>query len=345
MSDFNINCPISLQRYPVVTLAHGGGGALMRSLIRELFYTAFDNEILKQDHDGALLGAIDGSLTFTTDSFVVSPLFFPGGDIGSLAVYGTVNDLAMCGAKPVYLSSSFIIEEGLPMEDLWRILLSMKSACESVGVSIVTGDTKVVEKDSGDGLFINTTGIGVCMQDGLIAPGAIRPGDSIILSGDIGRHGIAVMACREGLSFKTKIESDCKPLIQAVTRILDGGVEVRCLRDITRGGLATVLCEFADTAGVGISILEDKIPVREDVRGACEMLGLDPLYVACEGRFVTIVSEQDASAAIDLLREEGEEAVQIGAVHGEGTIVEMKNAIGTRRVIDMLSGEQLPRIC
>jgi hydrogenase expression/formation protein HypE len=279
---------------------------------------------------------------------VVKPLFFAGGDIGSLAVNGTVNDLAMCGARPLYLSAGFILEEGLVMEDLERVVRSMKSAAAVAGVVIVTGDTKVVDKGKGDGLFVNTAGVGVLEHDLIIGPDAVRPGDAILVSGDIGRHGVAILAARESLGFETTIESDCAPLAGSVLALLESGIEVHCLRDLTRGGLGAALCEVAEVSELRFTVEESKIPVREDVAGACEMLGLDPLYVANEGRFVAFVAAADARAAIDLLARHPESAGasfigEVGEV-GDGLVV-MKTRLGPTRVIDLPSGEQLPRIC
>jgi hydrogenase expression/formation protein HypE len=279
-------------------------------------------------------------------------LFFPGGDIGSLAVNGTVNDLAMAGARPLYLTAGFILEEGLPMETLRRVVDSMRRAAEEAGVQIITGDTKVVDKGKGDGLFINTAGIGLVESARPIAPAQVRPGDAILLSGDLGRHGIAIMAVREGLEFETVIESDSAPVAPLVLALLAAGIDVRCLRDLTRGGLASALNEIAESAGVTMTIDERAIPVRDDVRGACELLGFDPLYVANEGRFVAFVAPRDAERALAVMAAHplGTGARVIGEVgdraddHSPAFVV-MTSAIGTRRIVDMLSGEQLPRIC
>src|SRR5690606_11051361 len=277
------------------------------------------------------------------DSYVVHPLFFPGGDIGALAVNGTVNDLAMCGARPLFLSAGFIIEEGLPMETLERVVLSMQVSAHAAGVQIVTGDTKVVDKGKGDGLFINTAGIGVIEYPLQIAPQMVRPGDVVIVNGDLGRHGMAIMAVREGLEFESQIESDCAPLTTPVLALLDAGIEVHCLRDLTRGGLASALCEIASTTDLHIHIEEGAVPVNEDVRGVCEILGLDPLYVANEGRFVAFVAPKDAENALSIL---GDQARQIGVVGEQrDSLVTLRSAIGATRILDMLSGDQLPRIC
>jgi hydrogenase expression/formation protein HypE len=265
-----------------------------------------------------------------------------------MAVHGTVNDLAMCGARPLYLSAGYIIEEGLPMETLWRIVQSMAQAAKNTGVQVVTGDTKVVDRGKGDGVFINTAGIGVVEHDLKIAPQSVRAGDTLLVSGDIGRHGIAIMAVREGLEFETTIESDSAPVADLVMQLLDAKIEVRCLRDLTRGGMASALNEIAESARVGIAIEELRVPVRDDVHAACEILGFDPLYVACEGRFVAFVAPQDADRALDIMRAHplGSGAAIIGTVkdHDAG-VVTMKSRIGASRIVDMISGEQLPRIC
>jgi hydrogenase expression/formation protein HypE len=339
-------CPIPLDRYPNVVVAHGGGGRLMRDLIEKIFFEAFDNPELRRAHDGAVFPALPGRLAFTTDSYVVSPLFFPGGDIGSLAIHGAVNDLAMCGARPVWLSAAFVIEEGLPMETLWRIVSSMADAARGSEVRIVTGDTKVVDRGKGDGVFITTSAIGVVEHDGAITPEHIVPGDVILLSGDIGRHGIAIMSAREGLSFEGAPESDSQSLYQPVRELLDLGITIHCLRDLTRGGLATALVEIAESAHARLAIEERAVPVLDSVRGASEILGLDPLYVANEGRFIAFVPESDAEKAMNLLRGHEPSAGIIGRVEERSAPrVTLRGPIGTRRVIDMLSGDQLPRIC
>lgn len=320
----------------------------MHDLIQQVFQTAFDNPLLRQGHDGAVLEAAGTRLAFTTDSYVVKPLFFPGGDIGKLAVCGTLNDLAMCGARPLALSAGFILEEGLPMETLQRVALSMGATARAAGVPIVTGDTKVVDRGQGDGLFINTAGLGLAPAGLTIGPASVQPGDVILLNGDVGRHGTCIMAGREGLAFDTELQSDCAPLHTAVQRLLDGGVPVHCLRDCTRGGLATTLVEIARTRGLRLHIEATAIPVREDVRGACEMLGLDPLYVANEGRFIALVPAGEADRALDLLRQDPQarDAVRIGEVRDEQPgLLTLRSEIGSTRILDMLSGEQLPRIC
>ncbi len=342
-------CPLPVRVYPEILLAHGGGGKLTQQLIDQMFRPAFQNDLLDQAHDGAVLNIQGQHLAFTTDSFVVRPLFFPGGDIGSLAVFGTVNDLAMCGAQPLYLSAGLILEEGFPMHDLQKIVDSMKAAAKQCGVLLVTGDTKVVEKNKGDGIYINTSGIGLVRPPGRIAPQYVEPGDRIIISGDLGRHGMAIMALREGLEFESPIQSDSAPLHKAVLTLLNAGMDVHCLRDLTRGGLASALNEIAASAGMMMEIEEKKIPVMEDVRGACEILGLDPLYVANEGRLVAFVAPEDEKRTLELLAEHEvtSHARVIGEVKGpeEGGMVLLKNQLGTRRILDMMTGEQLPRIC
>lgn len=349
LKEFQLTCPIPIAEYPHVLLAHGGGGRLMHHLIDRMFRTAFDNSHLRAEHDGAELRVGPMRLAFTTDSYVVRPLFFPGSDIGKLAVYGTVNDLAMCGARPLFLSAGFILEEGLPMETLWQVVRSVQQAAETAGVQIVTGDTKVVDRSNGDGLYINTAGLGLIEHGQEIAPSRVRPGDAILLSGDIGRHGIAVMAVREGLSFESHLESDCAPLAEPVLTLLNDGVEIHCLRDLTRGGLASGLVEIARTAGVHTHIQEQSISVCDDVRGACEILGLDPLYVANEGRFLAFVPNAEAERALKILRASplAATACRIGEVTEQSTpgIVTLQTGLGATRIIEMLSGEQLPRIC
>jgi hydrogenase expression/formation protein HypE len=348
MTDFAPSCPSPLGHHSTVLLAHGGGGRLMHELLERVFVCAFSNPVLETRHDAAVVDLGAARIAFTTDSYVVRPLFFPGGDIGTLAVNGTVNDLAMAGARPRYLSAGFIIEEGLAIGTLERVVASMRDAARAAGVEIVTGDTKVVDRGKGDGVFINTAGIGLVEHGRRIEPASVRPGDAVLLSGDIGRHGMAIMAVREGLEFESAIESDCAPVAAPVLELLGSGVDVRCLRDLTRGGLASGLNEIAQAARVSIAIDERQVPVREDVRGACEILGFDPLYVANEGRFVAFVAEADAERALAILRqhEVSAGAKSIGRVAaGAAGAVTLRSVLGATRIVDMLSGEQLPRIC
>jgi len=348
MKEFTLQCPIPISDYPKVLMAHGGGGRLMHQLIEKMFKSALGNEYLAQGHDSTALNLPTGKIAYTTDSYVVKPLFFPGSDIGYLAINGTVNDLSMSGARPLYISLGLIIEEGFGMEELWKVITSLKIAAEKANVKIVTGDTKVVDKGKGDGIYINTSGIGIIEHKLNISPESIKEGDVIILNGDIGRHGIAIMAEREGLEFEHKIESDCAPLNGIVNSILKGGINVHCMRDLTRGGLTSALNELAETANSEIVINEDTVPVREDVQGACEILGFDPMYVANEGRFITFVTESDADKCLGIMKqhEYGTDSYIIGYVVSKSSgIVKLKSRIGTMRILDMLSGEQLPRIC
>jgi hydrogenase expression/formation protein HypE len=335
-----------------VLLAHGSGGRLSHELIRRCFYPAFDNPLLAQMNDAATLSLTgDGKglrLAFTTDTYVVSPLFFPGGDIGRLAVCGTVNDLATSGAKPLYLSVAFVLEEGLAMPDLQRVVESMRCAAEEAGVLIITGDTKVVPKGAADKMFINTAGIGLIPDDTTISGSNCRPGDAIILSGTLGDHGLAVLSQREGMSFQSPIKSDCAPLNELVTAVLQACPDTHALRDPTRGGLATTLNELAQQSGVGMIIEETTLPITDAVRGACEMLGFDPLYVANEGKMVAIVPSDRVNIVVEAMRRSpyGKDATIIGRVRMEhpGRVV-LHTGLGTNRIIDMLSGELLPRIC
>lgn len=345
-------CPIPLNQYPQVVMAHGGGGRLMHQLIEQMFLPTFGHRP-GGSHDAACLELATGSVAFTTDSYVVSPLFFPGGDIGAMAVYGTVNDLAMAGAVPQYLSLGFVLEEGLPMEVLWQVVQSIQQAAQQAAVEIVTGDTKVVERGKGDGLYINTAGIGTVRHPWSIGPQSVRPGDAILLSGDIGRHAIAVMAQREGLEFDTRLESDVAPVSKTVQALLAQDIEIHCLRDLTRGGLATALNEIASAAAVTLEIGAD-IAVTDAVQGACEMLGLDPLYLANEGRFIALVPEGVAQAALEILQAHRPPgalpAQRIGTVAavaapGTGGLVTQRTGIGSHRIVDYLHGDQLPRIC
>lgn len=346
--DFTPTCPIPISQYPHVLLAHGGGGRLMHQLIDKLFFTAFRNPLLETRHDSTVVELTGKKLAFTTDSYVVRPMFFPGGDVGAMAVHGTVNDLAMSGARPLYLSAAFIIEEGLPMETLWKIACSLQQAAQRCGVQIITGDTKVVDKGKGDGVFINTAGIGVIEHNWKIAPQNVQPGDAILVSGDLGRHGMAIMAVREGLQFETNIESDSAPVHEVVLELLKAGIRIHCLRDLTRGGLAGALNEIAEASRVRIDVEEKSIPVREDVHAACEMLGLDPLHVACEGRFIAFIAAEDMDRALLIMQDHttGAGAAMIGRVTDRtAPLVTLKSAIGASRILDMPSGEQLPRIC
>lgn len=343
-----MTCPIPIEDYPQVLLAHGGGGKLMHRLIEEMFMAAYGSREFHKGHDSAVIPSPGSRLAFTTDSYVVRPLFFPGGDIGELAVNGTVNDLAMAGARPLYITVSFILEEGLAMETLWRVVASIQAAAKRAKVEVVTGDTKVVDRGKGDGIFINTAGIGVVEHSQTIAPESLQTGDVLLLSGDLARHGMAVMAVREGLEFESSIESDTAPLADLVGDLLAEGVNIHCMRDLTRGGLASALNEISQSAQKAIAIHEALVPVREDVASACEILGLDPFYVANEGRFIAFVPSQDKDKALSTMRRHpvGEGASFIGRVEGEGpALVTMTSRIGATRVLDMLSGEQLPRIC
>lgn len=343
------SCPVPLGRPQEIQVAHGGGGRFTQDLIDRIFLPAFGSDTPDARHDGAVFTPPAGAqLAFTTDSHVVSPLFFRGGDIGALAVHGTANDLAMCGARPRWLSVGFVLEEGLPLATLERVVASMAAAARAAGLRIVTGDTKVVERGKGDGLYVNTAGIGVVESRTPISPAAVRAGDVILLSGDIGRHGLAILAEREGLAFESPIESDSALLWPAVEALLVAGVQVHCLRDLTRGGLATAVIEIAEAAGLAAYVDESAIPVIEPVRGACEILGLDPLYVANEGRFVAIVPAAEAGRALEILARTapGGPPARIGeflaAPRGQSIL---RSTIGVERILDRLSGEQLPRIC
>lgn len=343
-----IACPVPIAAKDRILLGHGSGGKLSAELIREVFLPFFRSPVLNQMDDQAVVAVGNSRLAFTTDSFVVKPLFFRGGDIGSLAVHGTVNDLAMGGAVPLFLSAGFILEEGLEMETLTRVAASMGRAAEAVPVEIVTGDTKVVEKGCGDALFINTAGIGVVPQGVQLSPTLVRPGDRVLLSGYLGDHGIAILAEREGIRFETDLASDSAPLHGLVADMLAVSREIRCLRDPTRGGLASTVNEIAARAGVSIQLEEAATPVREEVRGACEMLGLDPLYVANEGKLVAFVAADAAEAVLGAMRSHplGRDAALIGTVTNKHPgLVVLRSRFGTTRIVDMLAGDQLPRIC
>ena len=349
-NSFSLSCPVPRVADDRIVLAHGGGGRLTHQLIEKIFIPAFANDALEQRHDGAVIALNGSRLAFTTDSFVVRPLIFPGGNIGDLAINGTVNDLAMCGARPMYLSAGFILEEGLEMDTLRTVVASMQQAAASANVKLVTGDTKVVDKGKGDGIFVNTSGIGLVEGNvsGTIGPASVQPGDVVLVSGDIGRHGIAILSVREGLEFEAPILSDCANVWPAVEALLHAGIEVHCLRDLTRGGLSTTLNEIAADRGVCIKLDEVSIAVDEVVQGACEILGLDPLYVANEGRFAVFVPAAQADAALDVLKKVpvSQGAVRVGKVdEAPQRMVILQSRIGGSRVVDMLSGEQLPRIC
>jgi hydrogenase expression/formation protein HypE len=350
-----LTCPASLPVKDTIVLGHGSGGRLSADLMRAIFLPAFANPVLNRLDDQAIITVKGTRLAFTTDSFVVKPLFFPGGDIGSLAVHGTVNDLAMGGAKPLFLSVAFIIEEGLSITVLRRVVESLRGAAQKAGVEIVTGDTKVVEQGSGDQLFINTTGIGLVPDNLELSANRARPGDKVLLSGSIGEHGIAILAQREGLEFECPVESDSAALhelVAAMLRVTDtasaSSNAIRCLRDPTRGGVSSTLNEIAEQSRVGIQLEESTIPIREEVRGACEMLGLDPLYVANEGKLIAIVAPHAAEAVLGAMRADpcGRNAQIIGTVvESASPIVTIRTALGTSRCVDMLAGDQLPRIC
>lgn len=341
-------CPIPISEYDKVLLAHGGGGTLSQQLIQKMFFTHFSNEHLQEEHDGAVFDVKGSRLAFSTDSYVVKPIFFPGGDIGDLAVNGTVNDIAVCGAMPLYISLGFIIEEGFPMMDLWRIVQSIKKAADTAGIKIVTGDTKVVDHGKGDKIFINTSGVGSILDDVDISYRRVRKGDKIILSGKIAEHGIAILSAREEFDFETSVKSDTAPLNEMILMILESYPNIHIMRDPTRGGVSSALNEIASKTGLGLFIEEDKIQIREDIRGICEMLGLDPLYIANEGKVLFIVPATDAEPILKLLKRHvlGRDAEIIGEVVPEnpGRLI-MRTSIGSHRVVDMLSGEQLPRIC
>ncbi len=331
-----------------VEAAHGAGGRAMTRLIEALFLAHLDNALLRQGNDQACFPAPPGRMVMSTDAHVVSPLFFPGGDIGSLAVHGTVNDVAMAGARPLYLSAAFILEEGFPLADLERIVVAMAHACEQAGVPVVTGDTKVVERGKGDGVFITTTGVGVVPEGIDISGDRARPGDRILLSGPVGNHGVAVLACREHLEFETTIRSDSAALHGLVADLVAAAPDVHCLRDPTRGGLAAALNELAHQSGVGMHLEEASIPVDPEVRAACELLGLDPLYVANEGKLVCICPAESADAALAAMRAHplGRRAACIGEVVADPHhLVRMETPFGGTRVVDWIAGEQLPRIC
>src|SRR5271169_2446673 len=358
--NFDFSCPAPLPAKDTILLGHGSGGKLSAELIRDIFRSALRNPVLARLDDQAIVNVNGQRLAITTDSFVVKPLFFPGGDIGSLAVHGTVNDLAMGGATPLFLSAAFIIEEGFSMDELRRVVNSLRQAAEEAGVQVVTGDTKVVEKGKGDGLFINTTGIGLVPEGLDLSADRACPGDKVVLSGSIGDHGIAILAQREGLEFETQIQSDSAALHRLVAAMLNVSSnanpnvnpnvnrDIRCMRDPTRGGVSSALNEIAERSRVGIELDESSLPIHEQVRGACELLGLDPLYVANEGKLIAIVAPESAEAVLQAMRRHplGAEAQIIGSVKKENPgLVTMRTPFGTTRIVDMLAGDQLPRIC
>jgi len=349
MNDMSKRFPTRLNlRKGHVDMTHGAGGRAMAQLIEQLFVRHFDNDLLRRGDDQAAFAVDGGRMVMSTDGHVVSPLFFPGGDIGSLAVHGTVNDVAMSGARPLYLSAGFILEEGFPLADLERIVQSMAEAAKKAQVAVVTGDTKVVEKGNGDGVFITTTGVGV-VPEGLDISGAnARPGDKVLVNGPIGDHGIAIMSKRENLTFETEIVSDSAALHDLVAAMVSAVPEIHCLRDPTRGGLASTLNEIAQQSGVGVRLEEDRIPLRPDVAAACELLGLDPLYVANEGKLIAICPAARAGELLEIMRAHplGAEAAVIGeVVEDPDAFVTMETGFGGGRIVDWLAGEQLPRIC
>jgi hydrogenase expression/formation protein HypE len=349
------SCPLPFTQYDRVLLGHGSGGQLTADLIRRLFLPALGNGVLAALEDQATLrlhagrgDALGPRIAFTTDSFVVRPLFFPGGDIGRLAVHGTVNDLAVGGAVPLFLAAAFILEEGMPLADLRRIVASMRAACDEAGVALVTGDTKVVDRGKGDGVFITTSGVGLVPEGCSLSIHAARPGDRVLVSGTIGDHGIAILSVREGLEFETVLESDTAPLADLTRVMLEACPGIRCMRDPTRGGLSSALNELATASRVGVEIAEAAIPVRPEVRAACEMLGLDPLYVANEGKLIAVAPPADAARLLEVMRGHplGRDAAVIGEVGaGHPGMVVLRSLVGGERVVTMLAGEQLPRIC
>lgn len=343
-----LQCPRPQLDFDVITLGHGGGGLLTNRLLDKMIFELFQNPLLDSRHDGAVFEA-EGKMAFSTDSFVISPVFFPGGNIGELAVNGTINDLAMCGAKPKHLSLGLILEEGIKVEELWDILVGAKTAADQAGVAIVTGDTKVVERGKGDKVFINTTGVGSLHPSANITTSRVKPGDQIIVSGPIASHGMAIMSNREGLEFESTIESDTQPLNHLVWKLLDRfGDAIHLMRDPTRGGVASTVNEIARDIELGVELEEDKLPVLSNVKNACEILGLDPLYVANEGIFVCFVAKDMAADVLEFIsgENEGKGAARIGQViEDHPKKVVLKSAIGGKRVVSMQVGEQLPRIC
>lgn len=342
------SCPLPISDHKEIVLAHGSGGKMTHRLIEKMILPAFGNPLLAPLHDGAIFSIGNTKFAFSTDSYVVKPIFFPGGDIGKLAVHGTVNDLAMCGARPLYLSAAFIIEEGFSMQDFWRIVQSMREAADAAGISLITGDTKVVDRGKGDQIFINTSGVGLVEEGVDIRPDRARVGDKIIVSGEIATHGIAIMSVREGLEFETEIASDTAPLNGLVDAMFQATKNIHVLRDPTRGGVTSALTEIAESGRVGVRLEQHALPISQEVQGACEILGLDPLYVANEGKLLAIVAKEDADNVLSAMRGHplGGKAAIIGeVVEAHPGMVTMKTHIGGTRVVDMLSGEQLPRIC
>jgi hydrogenase expression/formation protein HypE len=344
---FTLSCPVPVTQHKAIVLGHGSGGRLTAQLVREIFLPAFDNPALRKLDDQAVLDAAPGRIAMTTDSYVVTPLFFPGGDIGRLAVNGTVNDLAMSGARPLYLTAAFIIEEGLPLEDLERVVHSMAQAAADAGVAIVTGDTKVVNRGCADKLFITTAGVGLVPDGTSISASNARPGDVVIVSGPIGDHGITIWSTREHIDFTGSLQSDTAPLHALVEAMIAAG-DVHVLRDPTRGGLGTTLCEIANSSSIGVELEANAVPVREEVKAACEILGMDPLFVANEGRLVAMVAESSAGAVLRAMRRmpEGRDACRIGRIVAEHAgMVLVKTEVGGSRILDVPFAEQLPRIC
>ncbi len=344
---FECPAPINSRSSEKIRLGHGGGGRLTNNLIENVFKPIFSNEYLDKLHDGAVIDLPVNRIAFSTDSYVVSPIFFPGGDIGKLSITGTINDLAMCGAKPLFISLALILEEGFEIENLKNILVSIKLVADKVGVKVVTGDTKVVNKGKGDGIYINTSGIGIIEHNMNICPQSVKPGDLIVLSGDIGRHGATILSLREGIDFEVSLESDCNELWTPVEALINEGIEIHCLRDLTRGGLTSALNEIAKSSNLGVFIEEENVPVIEEVKAVCEVLGLDPLYVANEGRFIAVVPEKFANKTAEIISNvTGVNSSIIGRIQEEnkGKVL-MKSLIGSVRLLDMISGEQLPRIC
>ncbi|MCK5794965.1 MAG: hydrogenase expression/formation protein HypE [Anaerolineales bacterium] len=344
----SLQCPIPKSEYEYILMAHGGGGRMTRHLIEKLFLAGLGNEILEMGHDGAFLPSMDAGMAFTTDSFVVDPIFFPGGNIGDLAINGTVNDLLCCGAQPLYISLGLILEEGFLIEELWSIIRSIGIAAEAAGAKIVTGDTKVVEKGKGDKIYINTSGIGRIHPGVNIDPTHCSKGDVVLINGEIGDHGIAIMLARQGMELDSPVVSDTQSLTGMMMSLFQSQIRIHVLRDPTRGGLASALNEICDSSGTGITLYENELPINDGVRGACELMGFDPLYVANEGKILVILPESEAELALSIMRSHkaGKESRIIGRVNSDPAgILCMETTVGTTRIVDMISGEQLPRIC